>query len=65
MPPPALVMQTNYAELLERCATASLSASFPQDGTFIEKTVKGRRYWYFQSSTEQGRTQKYVGPEVA
>jgi hypothetical protein len=63
MPPPALVMQTNYAELLERCATASFSASFPQDGTFIEKTVKGRRYWYFQSSTEQGRTQKYVGPE--
>lgn len=64
MPPPPLVMQTNYAELLERCATAAFAASFPQDGTFIKKTIKGRRYWYFQSSTEQGRSQKYVGPET-
>jgi hypothetical protein len=64
MPPPPLVMQTNYAELLERCATAAFTASFPQDGTFIKKTIKGRRYWYFQSSTEQGRKQKYVGPET-
>ncbi|OYX76667.1 MAG: hypothetical protein B7Y77_02565, partial [Bradyrhizobium sp. 35-63-5] len=57
-------MQTNYAELLERCAAAAFATSFPQDGTFIKKTVKGRRYWYFQSSTENGRTQKYVGPET-
>ena len=64
MPPPPLVMQTNYAELLERCATAAFAASFPQDGTFIKKTIKGRRYWYFQSSTEQGRSQKYAGPET-
>lgn len=64
MPPPSLVMQTNYAELLERCATAAFAASFKQDGTFIKKTVKGRRYWYFQSSTEDGRAQKYVGPET-
>jgi hypothetical protein len=57
-------MQTNYAELLERCSTAAFSASFAQDGTFIKKTVKGRRYWYFQSSTSKGRMQKYVGPET-
>jgi hypothetical protein len=57
-------MQTNYAELLERCATAAFAASFKQDGTFIKKAVKGRRYWYFQSSTEDGRSQKYVGPET-
>ncbi len=64
MPPPSLVMQTNYAELLERCATAAFATSFPQDGTFIKKTIKGRRYWYFQTSTEQGRAQNYVGPET-
>lgn len=64
MPPPSLVMQTNYAELLERCQSAAFATSFPQNGAFIKKTVKGRRYWYFQSSTEQGRTQKYVGPET-
>lgn len=65
MPPPSLVMQTNYAELLERCAAAAFTESFQQDGTFIKKTVKGRRYWYFQSSTANGRTQKYVGPETS
>lgn len=64
MPPPPLVMQTNYAELLERCATAAFSTSFPQNGTFIKKTIKGRRYWYFQLSTDNGRIQRYVGPET-
>jgi hypothetical protein len=64
MPPPPLVMQTNYAELLERCASTAFSASFPQDGAFIKKTVKGRQYWYFQTSTENGRAQEYVGPET-
>jgi hypothetical protein len=57
-------MQTNYAELLERCASAAFNASFPEDGTFIKKAVKGRIYWYFQTSSEQGRKQKYVGPET-
>jgi len=64
MSPPTLVMQTTYAELLERCAAAAFDASFPEDGVFTSKTIKGRRYWYFQSSAEQGRTQKYVGPET-
>ena len=64
MPPPPLVMQTTYAELLERCATAAFDAFYPEDGVFTSKMVKQRRYWYFQSSAEQGRTQKYVGPET-
>jgi len=64
MPPPSLVMQTNYAELLERCVAAAFMESFSQDGAFTKKTVKGRRYWYFQSSTDGRRTQKYVGPET-
>ena len=57
-------MQTNYAELLERCTAAAFTASFPQVGTFIKKTIKGRRYWYFQSATAEGRAQRYVGPET-
>lgn len=64
MPPPPLIMQTTYAELLERCASAAFNASFPQDGVFIAKTIKGRRYWYFQSPSNEGRTQKYVGSET-
>lgn len=61
---PALVMQTTYAELLERCASAAFSDAFPDDGTFTSKTIKERRYWYFQSSTSRGRAQAYVGPET-
>jgi hypothetical protein len=57
-------MQTTYAELLERCASAAFNACFPRDGVFISKTIKSRRYWYFQSPSNEGRTQKYVGPET-
>ena len=64
MAPPPLVLQTTYAELLERCATAAFNASFAANGAFTSKIVNGRRYWYFQSTTEGVRTQRYVGPET-
>jgi hypothetical protein len=64
MPPPSLVLQTTYAELVDRCAATAFHDAFPEDGTFISKTVKGRRYWYFQQSSEAGRGQKYVGLET-
>lgn len=55
--------QTTYAELLERCAATAFSDAFPEDGTFVPKTVRGRRYWYFQARDQDGRQQRYVGPE--
>lgn len=64
MPAPALMLQTTYAELLERCANAAFSDSFPTAGAFIKKTVRGHAYWYFQLPTSEGRSQKYVGPET-
>ena len=64
MPAPTLVLQTTYAELLERCAAAAFRSSFPAEGGFTSKTIRGRRYWYFQYSSEDGRVQKYVGPET-
>jgi hypothetical protein len=64
MPAPALVMQTTYAELLERCHASAFQNDFPEDGSFTPKTVKGRRYWYFQAATAQGRAQRYVGQET-
>lgn len=64
MAPPPLVLQTTYAELLERCATAAFGVSFAANGAFTHKTINGRRYWYFQSSAEGVRTQRYVGPET-
>jgi hypothetical protein len=63
MPAPSLVVQTTYAELLERCAAAAFGESFPDNGTFTPKTIKGRCYWYFQTASAEGRSQRYIGPE--
>ena len=63
MPAP-IIAQTTYAELLERCEASSFSDAFAEDGTFSSKTIKDRRYWYFQYSTAQRRVQRYVGPET-
>jgi hypothetical protein len=64
MAPPQLVLQTIYAELLERCATAAFNAIFTPNGAFTHKTINGRKYWYFQSTNRGERTQRYVGPET-
>src|SRR5882762_1578517 len=63
MPAPSLIVQTTYAELLERCAAAAFVESFSEGGTFTPKTIRGRRYWYFQIASAKGRSQRYVGPE--
>ncbi len=59
------MLQTTYAELLERTRAAAFCDAFPGAGTFVSKTVRGRLYWYFQESSANGRGQKYVGPETA
>jgi hypothetical protein len=64
VPATSLVAQTTYAELLERCEANSLNQAFSVEGTFSPKTIKDRRYWYFQTSTAHGRVQQYVGPET-
>ncbi|MDE2109893.1 MAG: DUF1488 family protein [Alphaproteobacteria bacterium] len=65
MPAPHLLVQTAYAELLERCAADAFGEPFGEIGGFVSKAVRGKRYWYFQEPNAQGaRTQKYVGPET-
>jgi hypothetical protein len=64
MAAPSLVLQTTYAELLERCAHAAFGQPFDASGAFTAKTINGRRYWYFQSSAAGVRKQRYVGPEA-
>jgi hypothetical protein len=60
-----LTLQTVYADLLDRCASAAFSRAFAEDGVFTPKAVRGRRYWYFQVTQEDGtRKQRYVGPET-
>lgn len=67
MPTPALVIQTQYAELLERVEAAAFEQAFPEPGNFLVKQVDDRRYWYFQAPRVAGkpRPQRYVGPETA
>lgn len=59
-----LAFQTAYADLIDRCVSAAFEDDFSADGTFTVKEVGGRRYWYFQEATSQGRRQKYAGPET-
>lgn len=59
-----LSFQTAYADLVDRCASAAFDEDFSAPGTFTVKEVRGRRYWYFQQSTAEGRIQKYAGPET-
>lgn len=59
-----LAMHTAYADLVDRCATAAFESAFSGEGNFVAKTVRGRKYWYFQEKTPDGRRQKYVGPET-
>jgi hypothetical protein len=60
----SLMMQTTYAELVQRCAATAFQDAFAEDGAFVSKEIKGNRYWYFQQSSNDGRVQKYVGPET-
>ncbi len=59
-----LAMHTAYADLVDRCAMSAFESAFSGDGNFVAKTVRGRKYWYFQETTPEGRRQKYVGPET-
>ena len=59
-----LVLQTAYADLLDRAASAAFDEAFAEDGVFTPKDLRGRRYWYFQASTNGGRQQHYVGRET-
>ena len=59
-----MVLQTAYAELVDRAGSAAFEDAFPDDGVFVAKTVRGRRYWYFQLPAGSGRQQRYVGPET-
>lgn len=64
MSAPSIIIQTTYAELLERCASSAFNDAFPEEGVFISKSIKVKRYWYFQVTTAKGRMQRYVGRET-
>jgi hypothetical protein len=57
-------MQDIYEELLSLSAMASFNAAFPAGGTFVDKTIRGRRYWYFDEKCGTEGRLRYVGPET-
>jgi hypothetical protein len=58
-----LTYQTLYSELVQRSLDASFTTEFNVDGRFVTAEVKGRRYWYFDLPSSEGRkTRTYVGP---
>lgn len=65
--PASLTIQTLYAELVDRCATAAFETEFPLNGSFVRVAVKGRDYWYFQEGTRDTsgkQKRKYVGSDT-
>lgn len=61
----SLSTQTAYAQLLEAALGAEHFRGISDlQGSFNAKTVKGRKYWYFQYTEPSGKLhQVYVGPD--
>lgn len=57
--------QTVYAELLERSIQLEAAdvLGVAGSGSFVEKEIKGRRYWYLQKSEGRAKRQLYLGPD--
>jgi hypothetical protein len=65
----SLAHQTMFADLIERAMDASFDEQFPENGSFLQVTSKGRSYWYYSGYKPTGgedggalRDRKYVGP---
>lgn len=63
----SLTAQTAYAQLLDAALSADhLRSVADLPGSFAQKTVKGRPYWYYQYTEPSGKLkQVYVGPDNA
>lgn len=66
MRPPArlsLFVQTIYSQLLEDLRdAAAVTPVGTRPGSFVEKTIQGKRYWYLQVTRGGKQVQKYLGP---
>jgi hypothetical protein len=66
----SLAHQTLYAELHQQTLDAAFDEQFPENGSFVTKVRKGRKYWYYEGyettsggATEARKYSKYVGPQ--
>lgn len=63
----SLTAQTAYAQVLDTAITSEVEHAVASlSGSFAAKTVKGKRYWYFQYRELNGVVRQiYVGPDAA
>ena len=63
--PLSLIAQTAFAQVVEVALSADVMRSVSDlPGSFIPKTIKERKYWYYQFSEPSGaRRQLFVGPD--
>ena len=61
----SLTAQTAYAQLLDAASAFDFGRSVARlRGSFASKTVKSKKYWYFQHTDVSGKLrQLYVGPD--
>lgn len=61
----SLTAQTAFAQVVEVALSADVMRSVSDlPGTFVPKTIKSRKYWYYQFSEPSGaRRQLFVGPD--
>ncbi|PWR23411.1 nucleotidyltransferase family protein [Zavarzinia compransoris] len=60
-----LSLQTSYADLVDKLEDQALQGVTAAGGSYVSKTVKAKRYWYFQTMRGGKRVQLYCGPESA
>jgi hypothetical protein len=65
-----LAHQTLYSELQQQTLDAGFDEQFPENGSFVTKIRRGRKYWYYEGyettsggATEARKYSKYVGPQ--
>jgi hypothetical protein len=56
--------QVLYSELAQRALDAAFSSDFSIEGRFVTQESGNRRYWYFDTTKEDGsgKHRRYVGP---
>jgi hypothetical protein len=58
-----LQIQTAYAELLEQLTVLEAQRAIGHaGGAFVRKTIKAKKYYYYQYVLPSGTVQRYVGP---
>jgi hypothetical protein len=55
--------QALYSELLDLLRALARAGRDLPAGTFVSKSIQGRRYWYLQATGAGVRTQRYLGAE--